>query len=299
VTPLLLGNVVHAALERIVEPELADPEVADPRPVDWLANATPRDVPWPAPEALRVLLEETAAQASRDVGILLPGFARMLARRARPLVDRIHALEWPGGVRRGVLGGEVEGQVHVTDGSGGRRLLRFRADRVDVDAADAGGKGWLFVDYKTGKPVSEAKREETRARHLVDQVREGRRLQVAAYAQAEGAADAVGRYFFARPDLTDEMARVDVPRSDATIQEAFDHAVGVLLTAREQGTFPPRLVQGDAENPFCESCELAEACLRGDSGARRRMLAWTAPEARPAGAPAAAAALLQLREKPR
>jgi RecB family exonuclease len=296
VTPLLLGNVVHAVLERIVEPEAAS-EGGPEREAGWLARARPRDVPWPAPEAIATMLAEAAAEASRDQGILLPGFARMLARRARPLLDRVRALEWPDGVRRGVLGGEVEGQVHVADARGRRRVLRFRADRVDLDAPDADAKGWLFVDYKTGKPVSEAKKTETRARHLVDQVRQGKRLQVAAYAQAEGASDAVGRYLFTGPELSDEMARIDVPRSDAEIRQAFDHAVEVILAARGVGAFPPRLVEKGAENPFCERCELAEACLRGDSGARQRMRVWTGPESARAGAAADAAGLLGLREK--
>src|SRR6202035_4146944 len=58
---------------------------------------------------------------------------------------------------------------------------------------------------------------------------------------------------------------------------AFHAAVQAALGAWEAGAFFPRLVDpgGRAEPARCSWCTVAEACLRGDSGARGRLFEWT------------------------
>ncbi|HSG38970.1 MAG TPA: hypothetical protein VLE27_04970, partial [Thermoanaerobaculia bacterium] len=52
------------------------------------------------------------------------------------------------------------------------------------------------------------------------------------------------------------------------------------LAAWEAGSFFPRLVDTDgrSEPGRCGFCTVAEACLRGDSGARQRLYGWTQGE---------------------
>ena len=47
----------------------------------------------------------------------------------------------------------------------------------------------------------------------------------------------------------------------------------VLVRGLERGVFVPRLLDPSraAEPARCSYCDVAEACLRGDSGARRRL----------------------------
>ncbi len=266
-SPALLGNVVHDALEALVERAGAPTR----RPLAEGADEAPVDVPWPDDTELDALLLAAAHRAASEEGIVLPAFAHFLARRARPLLVRIGELETRDGVLPGVVGAELEASRPVT-GPKGPVELRFRADRVDLRE-----KGLELVDYKTGRPVSDAKRASTREGHLLTQVREGKRLQVAAYAAPGGATAArVGRFVFGRPGLEDDHALVRVEAEDAAARAAFDDAAGILLRALAAGALPPRLLnpQLTEENNACEHCELAEACGRGDSGARRRFAAW-------------------------
>ncbi len=62
----------------------------------------------------------------------------------------------------------------------------------------------------------------------------------------------------------------DEPLLDAA-RDAFD----VLLEGWDAGVFFPRLINARGDEPVaCGFCEVAEACLRGDSGARARLSAW-------------------------
>jgi hypothetical protein len=266
-TPLLLGSVVHAVLEEIV----ARAGAATALGFDEARARGPADVPWPGAGELEALLRAAAVQVSRDEGIVLPGFAALLARRAKPLLLRLRELEWgEAGVRRRVLGAELSGRVDLAAHGGAKRTLHFRADRVDVDPA-----GLVLTDYKTGGAVSGAKRPETRRRHLLEQVSSGRLLQAAAYALGERDAVA-GRYVFAKEGVPDEAAVVSVAREDAALAACFGAAARALVSAWEAGAFAPRLIgapSGD-DGPVCRRCELVDACLRGDSGSRRRLRTW-------------------------
>jgi hypothetical protein len=170
-----------------------------------------------------------------------------------------------------VLRVESRDDVTVHDAAGRSRPLRFRADRVDQGAA-----GLRFTDYKTGKPLSAATKPEYRRRHFLDRVRAGSHLQAAAYLLAAAGRQAEGRYLYLRPDLKEEDRSFAVTRDDAEITAAFDRAVQAVLGAWDAGSFFPRVVDpaGRNEPVRCSYCAVAEACLRGDSGARNRLFAW-------------------------
>jgi hypothetical protein len=188
----------------------------------------------------------------------LPGLAVALAARARPLVERALALL---GSDLRVLGAEVEGRA------AGTVALAFRADLV-VGQRSAP----LLIDFKTGKPVSEGKQESTRAKALLEQTRSGQRLQAMAYAL--GIPNARGVYLFLDPDLADECARVEVAADHPALKHAFDSAVQRLHGAWLDGVMPPRPASAKGEpNPTCTRCEVRMACLRDDSGNRRRLSA--------------------------
>jgi hypothetical protein len=191
------------------------------------------------------------------------------------------------------LAAEVTGSLEVTDAAGRPRTLRFRADRVD---AVPGRRNATFrlTDYKTGKPISTAKKEATRREHFLRQVAAGRRLQAVAYALAAGARapwqpDAVGRYLFLRQGVEPEHRELAAWSSGVDFVEAFEAAVRTALAAWDGGAFFPRLVEPDKdeEPALCGYCEVREACLRGDSGARRRLAAWAEARRQPTfGGPA-------------
>ncbi len=253
--PLLLGNTVHKVLERIA------------------GTGASLLVPWPSASDLDVLMLDAAAQTLAAEGILLPGLARALAERARPYVEAAGAADWVDGVLP-VLRAESKEEVEVFDAAGRSRPLRFRADRVDRS------DGTLrFTDYKTGRPVSTATRPDVRRRHFLNRVRGGTFLQAVAYLLAAKDEPALGRYLYLRPDLRSETAERElaVAAGDGEFAAAFDRAVRAVLSAWDQGSFFPRVVDtaGRNEPIRCEYCAVAEACLRGDSGARNRLFEWT------------------------
>ena len=76
-----------------------------------------------------------------------------------------------------VLATEIEGELDVGDAPGSLRHVLFKADRVDR----APGGLVVWTDYKTGKPISTARRPDVRRRHFLDRVRRGPHLQAVAY----------------------------------------------------------------------------------------------------------------------
>jgi hypothetical protein len=264
---LLLGNVVHAVLDRIARPSSPPPE-----PESW-DRIEPVPVPWPSEENLDWLVLEEAGRLLAEEGVFLPGLARALADRTRPFLDEARDLDWAaGGVP--VLATEREGEVMVRGGGhGSLRPLRFKADRMD-----AAGPLLVWTDYKTGRPISDKKTPEVRRRHFLTRVREGKNLQAVAYLLGSKG-KALGRYLFLRPDVDDEAREFTVSITDRDFFEAFAGTTAALLDAWDQGAFFPRVVDtaGKEEPPRCKFCTLAEACLRGDSGARLRLLEWTGP----------------------
>lgn len=258
IDPPLLGNVVHAALDRIARGEA---------PVHWP----------PAAEVDKVLHDE-AERLLADEGIFLAGLARALADRARPFLETARDTDWAmGGLP--VAATEKEGEVQVSMSGFRVRTVLFKADRLD---RDGGLLAW--TDYKTGKPLSAARKEDVRRKHFLARVREGRALQAAAYVKGtEG--ETVGRYLFLRPGLPEDAEReFAVTSRDGDLLEAFTAAARALLNVWDAGSFFPRVVDttGRNEPPRCAFCTVAEACVRGDSGARHRLFEWT-ERAREAG----------------
>ncbi|HUF79410.1 MAG TPA: PD-(D/E)XK nuclease family protein, partial [Thermoanaerobaculia bacterium] len=312
--PLLLGSLVHAVLEEVVDRvvgqalpvggpvTLAEVLAAagerglgdvlgsplDGGPADGTALAESTEpagrrrsvgVPWPEPEVLEAILRRQARRLLEEKGVVLPGLARALVAAARPFLEAARAADWAQGPVP-ALGAELEGSLEVADPAGRPRTLSFRADRVD---AVPGRRNATFrlTDYKTGKPFSTAKKEATRRQHFLGQVAAGRRLQAVAYAIAAGARtpgqpDAVGRYLFLRQGVEPEHRELAAWSSGVDFVEAFATAVRTALAAWDGGAFFPRLVEPDKdeEPALCGYCEVREACLRGDSGARRRLAAW-------------------------
>jgi hypothetical protein len=280
--PRLLGMVVHRCLERIA----SDAVGASPASLDEARGRPGVPVPWPDAARLDALLHDAARGALDDEGIALRGLERVLALQAQPLLERARDLDWPdAGAPVNVLGVELEGAIVREVARGERRELRFRADRVDAADGDL-----VLTDYKTGKPISDAARPETRARHLLRAVAEGRHLQAVVYALAAGAAGGTGRFLFLKPELRMDAAASVVRADCEDVVAAFESALGAVASAWDAGAFFPRLLDKDLEkeNPDCERCELAEACLRGDTGWRQRFAHWV--EAARGGAAEAAGA---------
>jgi len=260
--PRLVGNAVHEALDRIVGAPGGEIDAA-------MLAATPLRPAWPDAAALDALLEASAVHVLREAAISIPGFARVLARRARPHVERARELDWSEGPPP-VLGAEVTGVAQVRVGEGNRSLY-FKADRLDRTA-----DGLRFTDYKSGRPSVAQRDSKRRESGFRDDIAAGRSLQPMAYARA-GGPGAVGRYLYLAVDTPDDVATL--PALDAPpYREAFDTAAATLFAAWDAGSFPPRLrkPEADEEPRECTRCEVKEACLRGDSGVRRRLGYWAA-----------------------
>jgi hypothetical protein len=224
---------------------------------------------------LAALAGEEARRVARQEGV--PLLARALAVRALPFLRRAAAEGLAEG--RSILGSEVEGELELADASGRCHSVRFRADLVEAE-----GDHLVLTDLKTGKPLSAGKKEPTRRRHLSEQIAIGKRLQAMAYALAAAPLVAerpvAGRYLFVgRPEEgEDKWPQRDYRLSpvDSDYQDLFDRASATLLTAWNRGAFTPRLLDDklEKEGPACAWCEVREACLQGDSGARRRFARW-------------------------
>jgi RecB family exonuclease len=159
--------------------------------------------------------------------------------------------------------------VRVCDETGADREIHFRADRVDRV-----GAALRFTDYKTGRPPVTQIKPTLRAKRLAELVARGEALQAVMYARA-GGPEATGRYLFLQPDLADALRVLDV-RAEGGLAQPFERAVETALAAWDAGSFPPRLLRHDRdeEPATCRACDVKEACLRGDSGARLRVARW-------------------------
>jgi hypothetical protein len=256
----LLGSVVHACLERIVARPLPQPR-EDENPLE----RAPVDVAWPEPETVEAIARTCAEEALQSAGIPIPGFSRVLAQRAVAHLAVARAVDWPApGSTVPVVGTELGGRLSIRAADGPPREIHFRADRVDRLAT-----GLRFVDYKTGRPPDDARSEAKRAEAQRGAIARGESLQAAAYALS--APGARGRYLYLRPDAPDHARDFECVAEDVALP--FASAVRVLLDARDRGSFVPRLrhPDRDEEPRACARCEVKEACLRGDSGARRRL----------------------------
>jgi len=275
----LIGMTVHGALEELIGSRLD----GNASSFDDLAEREATAVVWPDVARVDAVLDWAAKEVLRKEGIALAGLAAVLVRQARPYVARAGALDWESpGARVDVLGVEVEGAVRIPGRTGAMDVVRFRADRVDRI-----GGALRVTDYKTGRPLSDAKRDSTRENRHREEVAAGSHLQAAAYALGAPEGEALGRLLYLRPDLDPSAAAFDVRGDDDAFTAAFAAAVTAIGTAWERGAVGPRLLDKSlrSENPACERCEVAIACVRGDSGARGRLEAWLQSASLPTESP--------------
>jgi len=271
----VVGEVVHGVLEAVVKAAL--PEGA--RSLD----AAPGAVPWPASEVLETLLHQAADECVRSGVLGPPSLSRVIVELARPLVNAARRYDWPDGANdRVCIGAELEAAVEVATADGSSRPVRFRTDRAD-SCAD----GLRLIDYKAGRVQQQKK--------LGGAIERGERLQAAAYAGATGGE---GRYLYLAAEA-DESAVVSVTAADRELLGLFAETVGVALSALDAGSFFPRLPDAEDSNGArdCGRCEVREACLHGDAGARDRIWRWAKADAGKEGAERAAHALWALRGK--
>jgi hypothetical protein len=244
----LVGDVVHAVLQEVVA-------------------HLKEGARWPGDERVEELLHGAARAALRERGTFVAGFETLVATRARPMLAAARALDEAEGATIRASNSEVQGGIDLTEGALGERRLLFRADRVD----EVGG-ATRYTDYKTGAPISRGQGEDTRRRNHLRSIARGRALQATAYAIGAGPAGS-GRYVFLEEDLEAHKRVFAIGGSDTEARDLFDEAVDRLVAAFDMGVLFPRLLQADPQrtNGECARCEMAQACLRGDSGANRRL----------------------------
>ena len=268
----MLGSAVHDVLEKIVKRAVQN------LPAD-LENALRIEataVPWPSGKESDAIIRDAARRTIRDAGIGLFEMEKVLELNMRPVIERAKQLDWDDpGSPVNVLAAEVLGKIEMMDPEGRGREIFFKADRVDRMNAE---KGEIrFTDYKTGKPICELKTEKNRREHLLKGIERGERLQAAAYVLGAGpGTPASGRYLFLKPNAPDYATTFAVSTDDGDMIDAFHEAVRAVLGAWDWGCFFPRIVKNDLKNEpdRCRRCEVAEACIRGDSGHRTRLTRW-------------------------
>jgi hypothetical protein len=271
IEPRMVGNVVHGVLEAIALDALrAAGEPAEE--LDAVLAREPVRAPWPDAEALEELMFRTTHDLLRRERRPQVGLVRMIVEVARPHVLATRAfLEDEQRTHRdqGVLGVEVLGSARVPTPVG-ELELRFRADRIDRR-----GTTTVLTDFKTGR------RPTTRKKLREEGVPRGENLQPLAYVLGAmdvlGAAHKVrGRYLQTSAD-PDQRQEPDVGVSDADgdLAADFGRALATMVEAWNAGVFFPRLTDVEGERPAqaCATCDVAQACLRGDSGARRAVVA--------------------------
>lgn len=269
--PWVIGQLVHRVLEQLAGPGSGQ----NPSTFEEARRRDPLLAGWPGDRDLMNIVDRQAALVASEQGIVWEGYAKILAQVVMPFLNQARVLTWSHAEGGGPVGVEMDGAL-ATGGETTNRTLRFKADRVDAFAGRL-----VITDYKTSRHgVSKSKTQRTRDKHLVAEIGKGRLLQAAAYARASGGPEDSGRYVFLRPDFsgTEEARIVSVKTTDEEVQAAFEGAVSILLDSWYAGTFFPRLVEPDrdSEPRECQYCAVAEACLRGDSGARGRMRDWPA-----------------------
>jgi hypothetical protein len=225
---------------------------------------------WPDEARLAALADAAALAVLEEEGVPLRGLARVLARQALPFLLRARTLDLGEPQPIEVVAVERERSIDVSDLRGREQRLYFRADRIER----VGGRERL-TDFKTGRPISDKKKPETRRADFRAAIASGGALQPVAYArsaQDEGS----GRLLYLRPDLPEDAAEFSAPRGDEDLGRAFDTALHGLFDAWDQGSFFPRMLGPDLEETprACRNCDVAQACLLGDTGARRRLSAW-------------------------
>ena len=284
----LAGSVAHRVLEGLVSETSGRRRVA----LSEVADAAPLDCRWPGAEELERRTRAAARIELADESLDPALFEAPLVLEALDRLAVARELDGPGGPR-GLLGVEIEGSAPIAVAERAARDLPFRADRAESCDGQL-----VLTDFKTGRPLTTAAREDTRRRHLERAIARGDRLQLVAYLLALGDRPGRARYLFLGP-ATPEAAREIALGSDELDRKLVRAVLSALFGAWEVGAFLPRLLEPDLRQTFseCAWCEVREACLQGDSGARRRLEEWAgrAGEPSPEGHDGAVAAWWRLR----
>lgn len=267
VNPRLIGLLVHDALEAIVT--RAQGENGNPEWTQALKSEGV-EVPWPDGEELDEILRRRAGALVAEHDLGLPGLDRALALAAARHLETARRLDWPEGHGRWpVIATEIAGFFDLPGTAGESRRIRFRADRMDRT-----DRGFSITDYKTGRWAPPGTATATAGERLLDGIRGGEWLQAAAYAMAGGERSSRGRYLYLSPLYDDDAGREFAVRSDQeAMVENFVRATEAILELWDRGSLFPRLVDlKDKEPKMCSFCDVSDACVRGDSGARRRLV---------------------------
>jgi hypothetical protein len=262
--PALVGDVAHSVLEQIVR---RSPTGHDHHGHE---GASARAVPWPGERELDALVLEIAERRLADEGRSFPGFARVLADIVRPRIEFARTVDWPS-PGSGIECVDVEatyllaGERSIESLGGRAWSIRYRVDRVDRLADGA----LRYIDYKTGGAVLTSRAKARDA--LLRQVAAGAYLQAPTYARVAPTAE--GRFVFL--DAAARSTLFEVRGDDDEMLATYMGVMTAAVTALERGAFLPRLVDARGDVPRgCGYCEVREACLQGDSGARARLRAW-------------------------
>jgi RecB family exonuclease len=260
----IVGSAVHAVLDDLAREALgAEP----PRSLEAALEREAVSIAWPEGERLERRLDHAAARTLLQEGVDQPGLRAILVERMRDFVETARARD-PGAV---IVASELGIRTVVEVPGLGAVVLGARVDRVERTPDGA----LVLVDYKTGRPLTTVKSRDKQDRDLKRELRTGRMLQAALYSQVR--VGAIGRYEFLKPDLDDRLRQFDADSRDAEIRELTEQSIARLAGALASGAFLPRLVDPEnaREPDLCRRCEVAEACLRGDSAARRRLEIWS------------------------
>jgi hypothetical protein len=270
----LVGNTAHALLEALVRRALGA-ERTSSRSLAQLVAAGGRELRAAELAPSAALALECARVEARAVGLQLEGLIGVLAAAARAHAERALELDWGAGARR-VLAAEVEGEARVALDPLGELAIAFRADRADLENLDSSGEQRVLrlVDYKSGKPISDKKKPETRAQDLRRALARGQALQAALYTLSGPTVgtQARGAYLYTNPEIETDCALAEVHAEDSAALDAARAALRTLYGALQAGAYAPRLEDArELEPAACKHCEGARACVRGDSLARARL----------------------------
>lgn len=280
ITALMVGNVVHRSLEALVLEGMGaksrgkanrELEGALAKTLTALEAGAPLGFSRPDPIDIEKHVRAAAIDVAVEEGIQWPGLHRALARYVRPYVDRALDIDFKETDEpKIVVGVELYGHAEYRGEDGSVRRIRFQVDRVDLDAGVP-----ALVDYKTGTVYKE-KKSEVRERKLVTGIRSGSRLQALAYADSVACRDRVNvraEYYGLKPEHDLVSARTGILRENPELVAPREKTLPFLLASRSVGSHPPRLEGTDGQEPrSCASCEVSEACVRGDSGIRERLV---------------------------
>jgi hypothetical protein len=260
-----IGLGVHRLLEELLRERLPEP-AGD----DWsaLASAAPA-IDFPPPERVAARAREIAAELLAEDGLSRWGFEDLLAAELAAAAE-IARYDWSDGPLP-VVGVELEGSALLGPPEEGLEVA-FRADRVEFD-----GRRWTLTDYKTGRGATVASL--AGEGRLAAAIAAGGALQPAAYVAAFAGRPATGRLLALAPgDEPGPGADARLDETEAAALAGFARVARAVRAARAAGSALPRLVDpsGEERGPICRTCELLEACLQEDSGARRRLARWAA-----------------------